>query len=273
MWPIWLASPTDFMGSPSRVFSSRRWLIDCNQGCKSRRIQWKIFIRWLWRITSSQPWSCRSSCYRRLVGDCEIFYFSDFYWLEWCWRQCFKSSQDYFCCYWWKLGNGFGTIVIALYSLWLIRLFYAIRCQAAYFKLVATISHIKQENCMYPACPTEGCNKKVTEIDRGWRCEKCDSVFNAPEYRYMSILLSQFGSFLFLIFSCLATFYPLMCLTILVKCGCNALMKEGINCLGCLQTIWTISRYILTLPFLQFILTYISFYNVAKWYAPIWTDL
>jgi replication factor A1 len=54
-----------------------------------------------------------------------------------------------------------------------------------YFTLVATISHIRQENCWYPACPTEGCNKKVTDMNMEWRCEKCDRSFPKPNYRYI----------------------------------------------------------------------------------------
>ncbi|KAJ3331210.1 Replication factor A protein 1, partial [Kappamyces sp. JEL0680] len=55
----------------------------------------------------------------------------------------------------------------------------------AYFSLQAHVSHIKQENAWYAACPTEGCNKKVTEMDRGWRCEKCDMSFPAPKMRFI----------------------------------------------------------------------------------------
>lgn len=57
-----------------------------------------------------------------------------------------------------------------------------------FFNLRATIIHIRNENICYPACPTDGCNKKVTLADDGsntWRCEKCDRSFPAPEYRYI----------------------------------------------------------------------------------------
>ncbi|KAI0452082.1 replication factor-A protein [Xylaria acuta] len=55
-----------------------------------------------------------------------------------------------------------------------------------YFALKATIVYIKQENFAYPACSTEGCNKKV--IDQGdgtWRCEKCNVNHARPQYRYI----------------------------------------------------------------------------------------
>lgn len=53
------------------------------------------------------------------------------------------------------------------------------------FSARATIMHIKSDNLSYPACPTQGCNKKVTEMGGSWRCEKCDRSFEKPEYRYI----------------------------------------------------------------------------------------
>lgn len=52
-----------------------------------------------------------------------------------------------------------------------------------FFSSRATVMHIKSENIAYPACPTQGCNKKVTEIGDGWKCEKCDKTHPRPEYR------------------------------------------------------------------------------------------
>ncbi|KAH9999767.1 replication factor-a protein [Xylariaceae sp. FL0662B] len=56
-----------------------------------------------------------------------------------------------------------------------------------YFNLKATIVYIKQENFAYPACSSEGCNKKVIldENDGTWRCEKCDIAHARPQYRYI----------------------------------------------------------------------------------------
>jgi replication factor A1 len=55
-----------------------------------------------------------------------------------------------------------------------------------YFSAKATIMHIKSENISYPACPTQGCSKKVTQTNEGgWRCEKCDRTFEKPEHRYI----------------------------------------------------------------------------------------
>ncbi|PLN74470.1 single-stranded DNA-binding replication protein A [Aspergillus taichungensis] len=60
---------------------------------------------------------------------------------------------------------------------------------AAYFSLKATVIYIKRENICYPACLTDGCNKKVTELDPGqWRCERCDKTHPRPQYRYMMLI-------------------------------------------------------------------------------------
>jgi replication factor A1 len=56
-----------------------------------------------------------------------------------------------------------------------------------YFSLQATIVYIKQENFCYPACASEGCNKKVIDSGdgTGWRCEKCNVSHAKPLYRYI----------------------------------------------------------------------------------------
>jgi replication factor A1 len=50
-----------------------------------------------------------------------------------------------------------------------------------FFSVRATIAHIKPDPVSYPGCPT--CNKKVNEIGDKWRCEKCDTSYDAPRYR------------------------------------------------------------------------------------------
>ncbi|KAJ5101467.1 Nucleic acid-binding OB-fold-containing protein [Penicillium alfredii] len=61
--------------------------------------------------------------------------------------------------------------------------------QPDYFSLKATVVYIRQRQdstWCYPACISEGCNKKVTELDPGqWRCEKCDRTHSRPEYRFI----------------------------------------------------------------------------------------
>ncbi|PSR81846.1 replication factor-a protein 1 [Coniella lustricola] len=57
---------------------------------------------------------------------------------------------------------------------------------AAYFTLKATVVYIKQDNFAYPACLSQGCNKKVERLSEdSWRCEKCDVTHDRPEYRYI----------------------------------------------------------------------------------------
>ncbi|VEU23153.1 DEKNAAC104055 [Brettanomyces naardenensis] len=55
-----------------------------------------------------------------------------------------------------------------------------------YFTLKATVTFVKTDNFSYPACQTEGCNRKVIEqADGTWRCEKCAQNFSEPNYRYI----------------------------------------------------------------------------------------
>ncbi|KKK21472.1 replication factor A 1, rfa1, partial [Aspergillus ochraceoroseus] len=61
--------------------------------------------------------------------------------------------------------------------------------EATYFSLRGTVIYIKQDNMCYPACLSDGCNKKVTELDPGqWRCERCDKTHPRPEYRYIMLI-------------------------------------------------------------------------------------
>ncbi|KAI0780628.1 replication factor-a protein [Trametes elegans] len=53
------------------------------------------------------------------------------------------------------------------------------------FSSRATIMHIKGDNLAYPACPAQGCGKKVVQMGDSWRCEKCDKSYPKPEHRYM----------------------------------------------------------------------------------------
>jgi len=53
-----------------------------------------------------------------------------------------------------------------------------------FFSARGTIMHIKSEPFSYPACPNEGCSKKVEEVGEAWRCEKCDQSFKEPKHRY-----------------------------------------------------------------------------------------
>ena len=58
--------------------------------------------------------------------------------------------------------------------------------EQAFYTIKATIVFAKQDNFCYPACLSQGCNKKVTDMGDGtWRCEKCDVAHDKPEYRYI----------------------------------------------------------------------------------------
>ena len=90
-----------------------------------------------------------------------------------------------------------------------------------YFSTRATVMHLKQENIAYPACPTQGCNKKVFDQHDGWRCEKCDRSFEKPEYRFEPCSLTVHDDFADLTTS-LDTSYPWLYPTTLAKHGSKA---------------------------------------------------
>lgn len=55
------------------------------------------------------------------------------------------------------------------------------------FSLKAMVVFIKREPTTYPACPSEGCNKKLRMVDEeSWHCEKCDTTHARPNYRYVT---------------------------------------------------------------------------------------
>ncbi|KAI5951959.1 RFA1 [Candida jiufengensis] len=66
----------------------------------------------------------------------------------------------------------------------------------AYFTVKAAFSYAKPENFAYPACtnitqsadsskPALTCNKKLVETGDGYRCEKCDTTYETPTWRYI----------------------------------------------------------------------------------------
>jgi len=64
-----------------------------------------------------------------------------------------------------------------------------------YFCARGTIMFIKKDNCMYKACPSTDCNKKVIEMGPSeFRCEKCNKVYPNYKYRLMiSMRLSDWS--------------------------------------------------------------------------------
>ncbi|XP_020778616.2 replication protein A 70 kDa DNA-binding subunit-like isoform X2 [Boleophthalmus pectinirostris] len=67
--------------------------------------------------------------------------------------------------------------------------------KADYFSCVATVVYIRKENCLYRACPSSNCNKKVLDQHNGlYRCEKCDRDYPNFQYRLLlSANLSDYG--------------------------------------------------------------------------------
>ncbi|XP_010776450.1 replication protein A 70 kDa DNA-binding subunit-like [Notothenia coriiceps] len=66
--------------------------------------------------------------------------------------------------------------------------------KADYFSCLATVLYTRKENCLYQACPTEDCNKKVIDQQNGlYRCEKCSREF--PNFKYRLILNANLADF------------------------------------------------------------------------------
>ncbi|CAL1570712.1 unnamed protein product [Knipowitschia caucasica] len=66
--------------------------------------------------------------------------------------------------------------------------------KADYYTCIATIVYLKKENCLYQACPTQDCNKKVVDQQNGmYRCEKCDKEF--PNFKYRLILSANIADY------------------------------------------------------------------------------
>lgn len=89
-------------------------------------------------------------------------------------------------CYLWRVRGTGGTNVFQVSC-------HSFLPKADYFSSVATVVYLRKENCMYQACPTQDCNKKVIDQQNGlYRCEKCDSEF--PNFKYRMILsVSRMG--------------------------------------------------------------------------------
>ncbi|KAK3579832.1 hypothetical protein CHS0354_029562 [Potamilus streckersoni] len=66
--------------------------------------------------------------------------------------------------------------------------------KADYFTSKGTVIFLRKENCMYQACPTETCNKKVIDQGNGmFRCEKCNREF--PDFKWRMILSVNLADF------------------------------------------------------------------------------
>ncbi|XP_036974452.1 replication protein A 70 kDa DNA-binding subunit-like isoform X1 [Acanthopagrus latus] len=66
--------------------------------------------------------------------------------------------------------------------------------KAEYFSCVATVVYTRKENCLYPACPSADCNKKVIDQNNGlYRCEKCNREY--PNFKYRLLLSANLADF------------------------------------------------------------------------------
>ncbi|XP_040006826.1 replication protein A 70 kDa DNA-binding subunit-like isoform X6 [Xiphias gladius] len=66
--------------------------------------------------------------------------------------------------------------------------------KAEYFSCVATVLYTRKENCLYQACPSADCNKKVIDQKNGlYRCEKCNREF--PNFKYRLLLSANLADF------------------------------------------------------------------------------
>uniref|UniRef100_A0A670JWR6 Replication protein A subunit n=1 Tax=Podarcis muralis TaxID=64176 RepID=A0A670JWR6_PODMU len=72
--------------------------------------------------------------------------------------------------------------------------------KADYFSCLATVVYLRKENCMYQACPSPDCNKKLVDLQNGlYRCEKCDREFSNFKYRMiLSVNIADFQDNLWL---------------------------------------------------------------------------
>lgn len=63
-----------------------------------------------------------------------------------------------------------------------------------YYTCKATIVLIKKENCMYQACSSENCNKKVIDMNNGtFRCEKCNQ--DVPDFKWRLLMSANLSDF------------------------------------------------------------------------------
>ncbi|KAH1021801.1 hypothetical protein HUJ04_011286 [Dendroctonus ponderosae] len=63
-----------------------------------------------------------------------------------------------------------------------------------YYQVKGTILLLRRENCLYKACPKDGCNKKVVDNDNGtYTCEKCGKSYENFRFRLLCNWISMFN--------------------------------------------------------------------------------
>ncbi|EJW86244.1 hypothetical protein WUBG_02846 [Wuchereria bancrofti] len=61
------------------------------------------------------------------------------------------------------------------------------------FNITAMISSLKADGALYKSCGTNGCKKKVIEINNQYRCEKCDITLD--KYKYVLLMTMEISDF------------------------------------------------------------------------------
>ncbi|VDO13359.1 unnamed protein product, partial [Brugia timori] len=65
--------------------------------------------------------------------------------------------------------------------------------KGTFFNITAMISSLKADGALYKSCGTNGCKKKVIEINNQYRCEKCDITLD--KYKYVLLMTMEISDF------------------------------------------------------------------------------
>uniref|UniRef100_A0A0R3RIM8 Replication protein A subunit n=1 Tax=Elaeophora elaphi TaxID=1147741 RepID=A0A0R3RIM8_9BILA len=65
--------------------------------------------------------------------------------------------------------------------------------KGTFFNVTAMISSLKADGALYKSCGTNGCKKKVIELNNQYRCEKCDVTLD--KYKYVLLMTMEISDF------------------------------------------------------------------------------
>ncbi|VDK82721.1 unnamed protein product [Onchocerca ochengi] len=65
--------------------------------------------------------------------------------------------------------------------------------KGVFFNITAMISSLKADGALYKSCGTNGCKKKVIELNNQYRCEKCDITLD--KYKYVLLMTVEISDF------------------------------------------------------------------------------
>ncbi|CAG9540713.1 unnamed protein product [Cercopithifilaria johnstoni] len=65
--------------------------------------------------------------------------------------------------------------------------------KGTFFNVTAMISSLKADGALYKSCGTNGCKKKVIELNNQYRCEKCDVTLD--KYKYVLLMTVEISDF------------------------------------------------------------------------------